>query len=228
MTTQQTKSNIHNRTIFTGDNLEILRGINSNCIDLIYLDPPFNSNRNYAAPIGSKAAGAAFKDTWTLNDLDQAWHNQVADKNLSLYKLIDASEHIHGRSMKSYLIMMAVRLIELNRVLKPEGSIYLHCDPTANHYIKMLMDTIFGAEKYKAQITWQRTSAHNDSKSFGNVCDLVLFYGSSDINTDAVRISLDKEYIRKTYRYTDEHANSLTYTLTRTRKRTLIHNKIST
>ena len=138
--------NISNRTVFTRDNLEVLRGINSNCIDLIYLDPPFNSNRNYAAPIGSEAAGAAFKDTWELNDLDEAWHNEIADKNLKLYKVIDASEHSYGKGMKSYLIMMAVRLMELHRVLKNTGSIYLHCDPTAGHYLKTLMDSIFGQQ----------------------------------------------------------------------------------
>ena len=158
---QKTKSedsadncNISNRTVFTRDNLEVLRGINSNCIDLIYLDPPFNSNRNYAAPIGSEAAGAAFKDTWELNDLDEAWHNEIADKNLKLYKIIDASEHSYGKGMKSYLIMMAVRLMEMHRVLKDTGSIYLHCDPTAGHYLKTLMDSIFGQQNFRREIIW--------------------------------------------------------------------------
>ena len=127
--------------------LDILRGMNSECVDLIYLDPPFNSNRNYAAPIGSEAAGAAFKDTWTLSDVDEAWHGEIADREPAIYAIIDAARQSHGKSMKSYLIMMAVRLLEMRRVLKPTGSIYLHCDPTASHYLKLLMDAVFGASR---------------------------------------------------------------------------------
>ena len=139
-------------TIFTGDNIDILRGLNSNLVDLIYLDPPFNSNRNYAAPIGSKAAGAAFKDTWTLDDLDVAEVGLIADVNPSLAAYISSVQQVHGDSMMSYLVMMATRLIEMKRVLKPTGSIYLHCDPTASHYLKLLMDSIFGKDWYRNEI----------------------------------------------------------------------------
>ena len=137
-------SNFANQTIWTGDNLDILRGMNSECVDLIYLDPPFNSNKTYEAPIGSEAAGAAFKDSWTLSDVDEAWHGEIADREPALYAIIDAAGQSHGKGMKSYLIMMAVRLLEMRRVLKDTGSIYLHCDPTASHYLKMLMDSIWG------------------------------------------------------------------------------------
>ena len=130
------KPNFKNRTIWTGDNLDILRGMNSECVDLIYLDPPFNSNRTYEAPIGSEAAGAKFKDAWTLSDVDMAWHGEIADKEPALYSIIDAAGLSHGASMKSYLIMMGVRLLEMKRILKDTGSIYLHCDPTASHYLK--------------------------------------------------------------------------------------------
>ena len=98
--------------------------INSECVDLIYLDPPFNSNQDYSAPIGSKAAGAYFKDTWTLDDVDEAWHGEIADRDPALYSVIDAAGLAHSPGMKSYLIMMAVRLLEMRRVLKPTGSIY--------------------------------------------------------------------------------------------------------
>ena len=118
-----------------------MRGINSECVDLIYLDPPFNSNQDYAAPIGSIAAGAAFKDTWTLSDIDVHEHGELADRNPAAYTVIEAARASHGKSMMSYLIMMAVRLVEMERILKPTGSIYLHCDPTASHYLK-LMDLI--------------------------------------------------------------------------------------
>ena len=109
--------NWKNRTMWTGDNLDIMRGMNSESVDLIYLDPPFNSNRNYEAPIGSKAAGAAFKDTWTLSDVDVAWHGYLADKEPALHSVITAARQTHGRSMMSYLIMMGIRLIEMRRIL---------------------------------------------------------------------------------------------------------------
>ena len=113
--------NWSNRTMRTGDNLPIMRGMNSESVDLIYLDPPFNSNRNYSAPIGSQAAGAAFKDTWTLGDVDDAWHGEIAEKNPAVYAVVGAAGEAHGKGMKSYLIMMAVRLLEMRRLLKPTG-----------------------------------------------------------------------------------------------------------
>ena len=102
----------------TGDNLDILRGFNDEMVDLVYLDPPFNSNRTYAAPIGSKAAGAAFKDTWTLSDVDVAEHGLLADEHPAIYRVIDAAKATHGASMMSYLIMMASRLVEMRRCSK--------------------------------------------------------------------------------------------------------------
>ena len=196
--------NIPNRTIFEGDNLDVMRGINDACVDLIYLDPPFNSNRDYAAPIGSKAAGAAFKDTWDLTDVDEAWHNQIADTDLPLYKIIDASQHSHGNGMKSYLIMMAVRLMEMKRILKPTGSIYLHCDDTASHYLKTLMDAVFGRDRYRNDITWNRSGGKSDSKRWGRVSDNLLFYTmSSDFTWNQQYQSHDPEYVKKTYRHDD-------------------------
>ena len=125
------KPNFISGTVWTGDNRPVLRGMNSNCVDLIYLDPPFNSNRNYEAPIGSKAAGAAFKDMWTLDDVDVYEHGELADRNPAAYSVIEAAKQAHGKGMMSYLIFMAVRLIEMYRILKPTGSIYLHCDDAA-------------------------------------------------------------------------------------------------
>ena len=100
--------------------------------------------------------------------------------------------------------MMAIRLVELRRVLKPDGSIYLHCDPTAGHYLRMLMDAVFGADLWQAQITWKRTSAHSDSSTFGSVCDLLLFYGGRGVRTDDVRVPLDPAYVARHYRFEDE------------------------
>ena len=173
--------NVENRTIFEGDNLHILRGIDTESVDLIYLDPPFNSNRNYSAPIGSEAAGAAFKDTWTLSDVDNAWHGEIADREPALYQAIHASELTHGKGMKSYLIMIAVRMLEMRRVLKPTGSIYLHCDPTASHYLKMLMDSVFGQKNFRNEIVWHYYNKFSQGKKFfGKNYDQILFYSKSN------------------------------------------------
>ncbi len=172
--------NFANRTIWTGDNLDILRGLNSNCVDLIYLDPPFNSNRNYAAPVGSKAAGAAFKDTWTLSDLDVAWMGLIADEQPAVYRVIETAGLTHGKGMQSYLCMMAVRLLEMKRVLKESGSVYLHCDSTASHYLKLLMDAVFGSGQFQNHVTWRRTTAHSDSVRYGSNADHLLYYTNGE------------------------------------------------
>ena len=182
-----------NRTLFTGDNLYVLRGMNSDSVDLIYLDPPFNSNTTYSAPIGSEAAGAAFKDTWALDDVDAEWHGQIADEHPGLYKIVDAAGASHSKGMQAYLIMMAIRLIEMQRVLRPTGSIYLHCDPTASHYLKALMDCVFGAKSYRNEIVWKRQSAHSDGAGFGKVADTILFYGSKINKDGGIRVPLSKQ-----------------------------------
>ena len=156
-------ANFADKTIWTGDNLDILRGMNSECVDLIYLDPPFNSNQDYAAPVGSAAAGAAFKDTWTLSDLDVAWMGLIADEQPALAHVIKTSGMTHGKGMQSYLTMMAVRLMEMHRVLKPTGSIYLHCDDVASHYLKLLMDAVFDKSAFRNTVIWKRVSSHNDA-----------------------------------------------------------------
>ena len=205
--------NWKNRTLWTGDNLDFMRGMNSESVDLIYLDPPFNSNRDYSAPIGSEAAGAAFKDTWTLDDVDEAWHGEVADREPTIYAIIDAAGYAHGKGMKSYLIMMAVRLMEMKRLLKDTGSIYLHCDATASHYLKMLMDAIFGKDNFRNEIIWKRRygafSNVHKSKKFGSSTDTILFYAMSGKSTFNPQYSMDdpdyQAYIEKTFRHVDEN-----------------------
>lgn len=183
--------NWQNRTMWTGDNLPIMRGMNSETVDLIYLDPPFNSNRNYSAPIGSQAAGAAFKDTWTLSDVDEAWHGEIADREPSVYAAINAAGVTHGKGMKSYLIMMAVRLLEMRRLLKTTGSIYLHCDPTASHYLKMLMDAVFGKQQFRNEVVWCYEVGGRSQRYFARKHDTVLFYSKTEnylFNADDVRL----------------------------------------
>ena len=192
--------NWQNKSVFTGDNLPIMRGMNSESVDLIYLDPPFNSKSNYAAPIGSKAAGAEFKDTWTLSDIDIAWLDLIEIRHPALNRVIQAAM---TKSDKSYLVYMAVRLLEMKRILKDSGSIYLHCDPTMSHYLKLIMDAVFGRKAFRNEITWKRNSSHNDTKAFGRVADTILFYGSA-IRADAVRVPLDPNYVAKFYRHKDD------------------------
>ena len=200
-----TEANFKNRTLWTGDNLDIMRGLNSESVDLIYLDPPFNSNREYSAPIGSEAAGAAFKDTWTLNDVDLAWHGLIAEEHPGLYGIIDAAGVAHGKGMKSYLIMMAVRLLEMKRILKPTGSIYLHCDPTASHYLKLTMDSVFGASNFRSEITWKRTNAKGQAfRGYPNNADILLYYSKSDqIIWNRPFQPHDQSYVEKFYKYVE-------------------------
>ena len=160
--------------------------MDSASVDLIYLDPPFNSNANYAAPIGSQAAGAEFKDTWTLQDIDDAWLGLIADEYPALHAGIQASGQIHGDSMKSYLIYMAIRILEMKRILKNSGSIYLHCDSNASHYLKIIMDAIFGRVNFRNDIMWMRASgaakgSQHKAKRFGRDTDSLLFYAKSSM-----------------------------------------------
>ena len=172
-------ANWANQTIWTADNLPVLRGMNDESVDLIYLDPPFNSKTNYAAPIGSQAAGAEFKDTWTLDDLDIAWLDLIEAKYPALNKVIHAAM---TKSDKSYLIYMAVRLLEMKRILKDTGSIYLHCDPTMSHYLKLVMDAIFGKGKFRNEIVW-RYKKYQKAKMryFTRNSDRLLFYVASSV-----------------------------------------------
>ena len=184
--------NVDNRTIFVSDNLPILQGINSDTVDLIYLDPPFNSNRNYAAPIGSKAAGAAFSDFHTLEEIDKAsLELLMADGNASGY-VIAAAGKAAGESMQAYLTKMYDRLIEMRRILKPTGSIYLHCDPTAGAWLKALMDSIFGRRNFRNEITWCYTGPGSPNmRQFNRKHDNLFWYSMGDtwtFNADAVRV----------------------------------------
>ena len=186
------RPNWKNQTIWTSDNLDIMRGMNSATVDLIYLDPPFNSSHNYAAPIGSKAAGAAFKDTWGLDDINLAWHGEIKHEQAGLYSLLAATREIHGDSMMSYLIYMAIRVMEMKRLLKPTGSIYLHCDPTAGHYLKLLMDAVFGPNACRNEIAWCYTGPGSPRmRQFNRKHDTLYWYArgkSWTFNADAVRV----------------------------------------
>jgi site-specific DNA-methyltransferase (adenine-specific) len=171
--------------LYYGDNLQVLRdSVADESVDLVYLDPPFNSQANYnvlfKAPTGQKSEAQieAFEDTWHWNDhAEAAFDDVMKSGNGDVAELLRALRlFLKENDMMAYLTMMAVRLLELHRVLKPTGSLYLHCDPTASHYLKVLMDGIFGGEFFRNEIEWQRTNVHNDSKTWSRVSDTILFY----------------------------------------------------
>ncbi|GAP72086.1 DNA methylase N-4/N-6 domain protein [Candidatus Symbiothrix dinenymphae] len=183
-------------TLYTNDNLFILNGLNSDLVDLIYLDPPFNSKRMYSAPVGSKAAGASFKDMWTWQDVNEHYLNTLAKNYPALTHFIATIGVIHSKAMMSYLTYMAQRMIEMHRILKATGSLYVHCDPTASHYLKVLLDEIFGKNNFRNEIIWCYRGGGTSKKDFGKRHDVIFRYSKSDNYTfipDTVRIPYQAE-----------------------------------
>jgi site-specific DNA-methyltransferase (adenine-specific) len=193
--------------LFYGDNLDVLREhIPSKSVDLVYLDPPFNSNANYNILFRSPAGAAAdsqieaFEDTWHWNDkAESAFHDVITGGNTDVAELLRAMRgFLRENDMMAYLAMMAARLMELRRVLKETGSLYLHCDPTASHYLKLLLDGVFGANNFRNEIIWKRTGAHNSAKRFGPVHDVIFYYGVGEkVVWNALKQSYDAEYQTK-------------------------------
>jgi site-specific DNA-methyltransferase (adenine-specific) len=175
--------------LFYGDNLQVLRdSIATESVDLVYLDPPFNSQANYnvlfKAPTGQKSQAQieAFEDTWHWNEQAEKSFDEVMHSgNTDVAEMLNAMRSfLKENDMMAYLTMMAVRLLELHRVLKPTGSLYLHCDPTASHYLKILLDGVFSPGCFRNEIIWRRTGSHNARRSFGPIHDTILFYSKSD------------------------------------------------
>jgi DNA modification methylase len=182
----------HKNKLYYGDNLEVLaRYIKDESVDLVYLDPPFNSRQDYnvlfAEKDGSQSNSQihAFEDTWEWNnDSMRAYELIVEQGGRVADTLVAFKTFLFNTDMMAYLAMMAPRLIELRRVLKETGSIYLHCDPTASHYLKILMDAVFGPQFFRNEIVWKRTSPHNDARrKFGDQSDIILFFSKSESST---------------------------------------------
>ncbi|HLX59285.1 MAG TPA: DNA methyltransferase [Ktedonobacteraceae bacterium] len=173
--------------LYYGDNLDILqRYVKDESVDLIYLDPPFNSNQDYNVLFAEKSGGRsaaqikAFGDTWKWDQVASETYTQVVEVGGRVSEALQAFRQLLGMNdMLAYLVMMAPRLVQLRRVLKPTGSIYLHCDPTASHYLKVLMDSIFTAQNFRNEIIWKRANAHNDPKRFGRISDTILYYSKT-------------------------------------------------
>jgi site-specific DNA-methyltransferase (adenine-specific) len=206
--------------LYYGDNLAVLReSIADESVDLIYLDPPFNSNASYnvlfKGPQGNDSAAQieAFDDTWHWNDSAEAAYGDVMRSgNGAAAEMLRAMRGFLGENdMMAYLAMMAVRLLELHRVLKPTGSLYLHCDPTASHYLKILLDAVFGARSYKNEIIWKRTTTHSDSKTWSRVADTIYFYAKTpnDFIWNTPRDPHSDEYLAAKYRHDDQDGRGI-------------------
>ena len=198
--------------LFYGDNLDVLRlHIKDESVDLVYLDPPFNSNANYnvlfAAKDGTQAAAQiqAFEDTWQWDQVSAASYEETVEAGGSVADVLRAFRTFLGTNdLLAYLSMMAPRLVDLRRVLKPTGSLYLHCDPTASHYLKLLLDAVFGPEKFRNEIIWKRTTAHSSAKKFAPVHDVILYYANGAKPTwNAPRSEYEEEYLDRYYKFDD-------------------------
>ena len=200
-------------TLYYGDNLDILRRyLRDETVDLVYLDPPFNSAQTYNAFFQEKDGTAAasqikaFEDTWSWNQESEAVYRALTEQASQVKEVLEAFMTFLGRNdMMAYLTMMAPRLVELRRVLKPTGSLYLHCDPTASHYLKLLLDAVFGQDKFRNEIIWKRTSAHSGSKRWGPVHDVILFYSKCDhYHWHPVFQTYSEDYLESFYRFSDK------------------------
>jgi site-specific DNA-methyltransferase (adenine-specific) len=199
--------------LYYGDNLDILRRyVKDETVDLVYLDPPFNSNQSYNVLFkerGGKMSDAqihAFEDTWKWGlDAERALKD-IVEAGGPVSQTMQAFRTATGTNdMLAYLAMMAPRLVELRRVLKPTGSIYLHCDPTASHYLKILMDAVFGPESFRNEIIWKRTSSHNDAQKFADIHDCIIYYARTlGATWNPQFVEADEKYVRTHYTRTDK------------------------
>ena len=195
--------NFENRTLYHGDNIDFLRGMDSGTIHLIATDPPFNKNRDFHATPDRLAEGAQFQDRWRWEEESHPrWMDGIKDDWPNVWSVIDLSRTAAGDDMAAFLCFMAVRLVEMHRVLRDDGSIYLHCDDTASHYLKALMDAVFGRANFRNDISWRRATSHNDPSRYGRIVDHILYYAKGREpywNGDAITRPRNPEQIREAY-----------------------------
>ncbi len=174
--------NWRNRTLFHGDNLLFLRAMNSGTVDLIATDPPFNKGRDFHATPDSLATGAKFQDRWKWEeDVHEEWLDQIIDDQPAAWAVVDWSRMTYGDDMGAFLCFMAVRLLEMHRVLKSTGSIYLHCDSTASHYLKSLMDAIFGKKNFRNEVIWcYKSGGASPKRYFSKKHDTIFWYSKTE------------------------------------------------
>ena len=197
------RQNWQNRTLFHGDNLPFLRGMNSNSVHLIATDPPFNKNRDFHATPDSLADGASFQDRWSWErDVHQEWVDQIKDDFPHVMEVINGSRASYGDDMGAFLCFMGVRMLEMKRVLREDGSIYLHCDPTAGHYLKELMDAVFERKNFRNEIVWHYTGGGRSKTYFSRKHDTILLYSKGR------RYTFNVDEIRVPYKETSGYAKS--------------------
>ena len=180
MTAQTEQTTEFQNKLFINDNINILNGLNSNLVDLVYLDPPFNSKRVYNAALGSYAEGSSFKDTWKWKDVDEFKLDSIASYSEDLAIFIKTISKISDESMMAYITYMAQRVIQLHRILKPTGSLYYHCDPTAGHFVKLMLDCIFGRKNFRNEIVWCYKFGGRGRKDFARKHDLIYRYSKTN------------------------------------------------
>ena len=193
------KANVNNRTIFIGDNLDFLIHINSECVDLICTDPPFNKKKEFTATAGSAAEGARFLDRFAEHDVKKAWADKIRREHFALHSLLAGIKAMGNHYNYCYLIYMAMRIIECRRILKTTGSFYLHCDPTMSHYLKLLLDCIFGEKNFRNEIIWKRSSGKSSQhapRSYARNSDTLLFYSKTDQYKILPFVELDAQTVK--------------------------------
>ena len=221
--------NVPNRTLAIMDNLRFLRSLNNECVDLIAIDPPFAANETFTRRPNPPVSDAEYaeeialaqahgvphnegrgetrvNDIWNWHeDIHPAWKMAIADDHPSVHAVIEAVEACASENEAAYIAYMAVRLLECGRVLKPTGSIYLHCDDHANSYLRMLMDAVFGADNFRNELAWRRSGGRSDSRKWGRIHDRLLYYSKSERYVwNQQYQSHDPEYLRRNYRYDDD------------------------
>ena len=210
--------NFPDNTLYELDNLPVLRGMNSETVDLIATDPPFNTKRNRSGTAGFYVDNWKWGDTgvlpdqWKWNEVHPIWLEEIKDDNPALFQIIEAARVCHGEDIAAFLCFLSVRLLECHRVLKPTGSIYVHCDDTANAYIRMAMDAIFGKKTFRNEIVWERikgagkTSQHAP-RTWARSSDSLLWYSKSkkyQFNSEAIKVPYTEEYLAENFPYWDE------------------------
>lgn len=200
--------NFLDNTLYEMDNLDVLQGMNSETIDLIATDPPFNTKRNRSGTAGFYVDNWKWGDTdilpdqWKWNEVHPKWLEEIKDNHNALYHAIDAAKHCQGEGTAAFLCFLSVRLIEMHRILKPTGSIYLHCDNTASHYIKMCMDAIFGKKQFRNEIVWHYRRWTAASKRFQKMHEIIFYYTKTNdyVFTKPLQPYADEKYIEDTVR----------------------------
>ena len=206
--------NFANRTLYHGDNLDFMRGMNSGTVNLIATDPPFNESRGFHATPDTLAAGAQFQDRWSWqDDIHDEWLIAIQRDEPEVWHVITAAKEVYGDDMAAFLCWLGVRLLEMHRLLAGDGSLYLHIDSTAHAWVKCLMDAIFGKSNFRNEIVWKRSHAHSSAKRYGPVHDTLLFYSKTDKYcwTDQ-RQPYDYAYVKRYFKFDDNDGRGLYWT----------------